>query len=513
MVDIQRFEVTGAGDLASVIDVLTHTVGLSIESDDTGTRRWLDSADGAVAAAGGRLEHRLAADGRAVLVWSVGGRVVARTEDVPREVPTSSHAPGLPGRAVAILGDRPVVATDPVESRVLVLARTDDDTKTVARVVLDGTTSVDGETLPLVLELVPLRGYEAEASELLDAIHARVALAPTDLAVVDRLLGGMANDRLRSTMTAAEGWRAVLRHLTDRMSERFAGVLSGDDPEDLHAFRVAVRRIRTILRDGDDVLDAEGRERFRSDFQWLGDVTTPARDADVHVLDHPRFVEILPKSRRDDLVPLLDVLRDHRDTAHVQMVGELRSMRRAQFGMAWAAWLDDDSKWTPQVAERAGDPVLLVAAGAVREAFRRLVKDGRSIRKSSPPVVLHDLRKDAKRLRYLLECFSPVLDGDAVEFVTEELRHLQDVLGEYQDCEVQARALRELMGDPSDDVPASMLLATGSVIEHLDRRGARARKAFGRAFDRFDDRKVARAVAAIDGRSPAGSKRRKGRKR
>ena len=90
MVDIQRFEVTGAGDLASVLDVLTRTVGLAVDTDDECTRRWLDSADGALAAIGGRLEHRVLVDGRAVLVWSVDGRVAARIEDVPRDVPTGA---------------------------------------------------------------------------------------------------------------------------------------------------------------------------------------------------------------------------------------------------------------------------------------------------------------------------------------------------------------------------------------------------------------------------------------
>jgi hypothetical protein len=62
---------------------------------------------------------------------------------------------------------------------------------------------------------------------------------------------------LISTMSAARAWRAVLQTLNDSMVQSFSGVLSGNDPEDLHAFRVAVRRIRTILQDGDDVVDVD----------------------------------------------------------------------------------------------------------------------------------------------------------------------------------------------------------------------------------------------------------------
>ena len=70
-------------------------------------------------------------------------------------------------------------------------------------------------------------------------------------------------------MTAAQAWRSVLQQLTEAMTSAFPGVLRGEDPEDLHAFRVAVRRIRTILQDGADILESERRDQHRcSSTKW-----------------------------------------------------------------------------------------------------------------------------------------------------------------------------------------------------------------------------------------------------
>jgi CHAD domain-containing protein len=49
---------------------------------------------------------------------------------------------------------------------------------------------------------------------------------------------------------------------------------------------------------------------------------------------------------------------------------------------------------------------------------------------------LHDMRIAAKRLRYLCEVFAPVFDG-ALDGFVDDLRDLQELLGDIHDCDVQ----------------------------------------------------------------------------
>ena len=67
------------------------------------------------------------------------------------------------------------------------------------------------------------------------------------------------------------------------------------------------------------------------------------------------------------------------------------------------------------------------------------------------------------------------------------LKSLQDVLGEFQDTEVQAHALVDL-GRQLDDAGAATetILAMGGAIEQLNVRGVAARSGFAARFGAFD---------------------------
>jgi len=310
--------------------------------------------------------------------------------------------------------------------------------------------------------------------------------------------GGSPHGRpLNPTMSAASAWRKVFQQLTDQMTSSVPGVLSGTEPEDLHAFRVAVRKIRTLLQDGVHLVDPKSRERFRHAYRWLGDITTPTRDADVHLIEFPKLVAALPSLRREELAAFIDLLVRHRTACHASMTVKLSSIRRAEFGAAWLRFLADDDTWT-SCGELAKEPIIRILFRRVEKARRHLVKNGRKISKKSPPTALHELRKEGKRLRYLLECFTPLFDEKPLDEVLRPLRKLQDVLGEFQDTEVQANALRELAAELASGKNRSALMAIRGAIEQLEGRGSDARAAFAKTFRRFDDRKVKHAFAQLE---------------
>ena len=67
-----------------------------------------------------------------------------------------------------------------------------------------------------------------------------------------------------------------------------------------------------------------------------------------------------------------------------------------------------------------------------------------------------------------------------------DLKALQDVLGRFQDSEVQRHALRGFADEMmADGTPAGALLAMGELIGHLEAVQARARGDFETVFARF----------------------------
>ncbi|MGB8198188.1 MAG: CHAD domain-containing protein, partial [Pseudonocardiaceae bacterium] len=59
------------------------------------------------------------------------------------------------------------------------------------------------------------------------------------------------------------------------------GTRVGADPEELHQMRVAVRRIRAMLKAARPLLDQAWADDLRAELGWLGRALGPVRDADV----------------------------------------------------------------------------------------------------------------------------------------------------------------------------------------------------------------------------------------
>ena len=93
----------------------------------------------------------------------------------------------------------------------------------------------------------------------------------------------------------------------------------------------------------------------------------------------------------------------------------------------------------------------------IDKAQDRLLAQGRAITPDTPAEEVHELRKDAKKLRYLLECFGGLLPAAERKAFVKRLKELQDNLGEHQDAAVHVAQLHEAVdelpaGVPADDV-------------------------------------------------------------
>ena len=99
-------------------------------------------------------------------------------------------------------------------------------------------------------------------------------------------------------------------------------------------------------------------------------------------------------------------------------------------------------------------------------------------------VELHDLRIACKRLRYLLEIFAIAFADDLEPFI-DEVRGLQDLMGEIHDRDVQVPMLEEhlawLAGREGE--AARRLVERRAAREHSGEPSAAAYRAFRRRLD------------------------------
>jgi CHAD domain-containing protein len=461
-------------------------------------------------AAGSVLEHRRGGD-HSVLVWRdlASGEVLGQlpVDTVPSFV---WHLPDAPvvARLARVTEVRALMPLATFHSTFDARRLVDDEGKTLARLTLERTSVRKARELPAIIELAPVRGYDAEADGLAALLAAQVNVVPEPDDPV--LLGlravgfapGSYSSKLRLDLdpasSAHDAWITVLRALFAIIQANEAGLRDDVDSEFLHDFRVAVRRTRSVLADAKGVIGPDVRAWARNEFRWLGQITSPPRDADVFVLSMPDFEAALPADRRDDLKPFQAYLEEHRREVHGNLVEALDGARARALVERWSEVLEAPPPSAPDAPD-ASRPAAHVAGRHIRRAHARVIKAGRAINASSHPEELHQLRKDAKRLRYLLECFGSLYPVDVVTPVVRELKGLQDVLGAYQDAQVQAEAIERFGQEMIErrGALAATLLAMGAVVEQLELGGREARKSFADRFQQFDDRDVRRSIDLI----------------
>lgn len=503
-----RFRIPARMSTSAVLRALAARWTVALEPPATTMRSYLDTADWRLYLAGLTLEADAAGEATNLLLTSVPtGAVRARAAatGVPHfaaDLPEAGN--WLPVRET--LSDRRLLCALELRTSTRPARVLNADGKTTARVVVEHhAVPVGGgavRRLPRELSIVPVRGYERAAARVAGEAQ-RLGLVPVDGSVLAVALAAAARPapgrrpgpgvELDPGMPAGAAMAAVLGRLREELVANEAGVREQLDDEFLHDFRVAVRRARSILKLVRAALPEREAIFVAGELKWLGDITSPARDLDVHL------VQVQPgRAASGDLAPLRAHLLGQRDLAQRQLVEALDSARYHDVVKSWHS-LEEVATATGSTA-----PIGDIATTRIGHAYRTMIRRGRAIGPLAPPEALHDLRKRGKELRYLLECFERLYPAGAVAGAVRELKVLQDNLGEYQDCQVQAAALRAMADDLYERraAPAATLLAMGRLAEGLESREARARAEFSPRFRRFAsaaNRK--RFDALLDGRA------------
>jgi CHAD domain-containing protein len=517
MSDVRRFAIKDQRDIDALVADLQARGTLVVERTAAVERTVYDTFDWRLFRTGGVIEHEcpVTARGRRTaaappqLVWrsSRSAEVLGRLplDEVPRFVWQLPDGP-IRDRLAPIIEMRALLPLVTFRSDLTTLAMLDGEGKTVARLVIDrARLPRHPDQLVELAEVMPVRGYGRATARLSEIVAAQTDVQPTSsdtAAIALTAVGlrpgdytGKLDLHLDPRSSALDIVISILGTLRQAMVVNEPGVRADTDSEFLHDFRVAVRRTRSVLVFARRVLPAEWHGYLCAELKWLGDITTPVRDLDVYLLSFDEFERALPPSMRSDLRPLYDFLLERQREAHDELVAGLDSDRYAVLSQRYDAWLSQ-----PRALAAGSDqapppdattPAVPFAAGLTWRAYRRMVKAARSITDESPATALHELRKDAKRLRYALECFGNLFPPDEIAPSIAALKTVQDALGDFQDAQVQRDSLRrfgEEMIAAGGTGAARAVMAMGFLIQPLDERQQAGRRRFMTCFAQFDGR-------------------------
>jgi CHAD domain-containing protein len=281
-----------------------------------------------------------------------------------------------------------------------------------------------------------------------------------------------------------EAGRKLLLAEFIKMLRHEDGSRTGQDIEDVHDMRVAIRRMRSafrLLKPYFKSRDSRPHSRGLSRVAWvLGDV----RDLDVLIEDLRVYQQTLEAENQTALQEMIDHLDQSRMDARQALNSVLDSKSYRRFLKAFSLFLTTagagvkavDRTVTPLQVRHVLPGLIYDRLAAVR-AYEAVIAD-------ADDVTLHALRIEFKRLRYTVSLFEGVLGSQISDFI-DEIKAIQDCLGHLNDA-ATARARLDAVLD-SDDVAQGALSA---YLQHLEERSSGLRERFVELWQRFNTRRV-----------------------
>jgi CHAD domain-containing protein len=248
--------------------------------------------------------------------------------------------------------------------------------------------------------------------------------------------------RLNGSVHMAELCRRAWRKQVTDMLLNEAGVRYSDNIEYIHDMRVATRRARAAARLYAQFFRASAVKPFIKQLRATGRLLGAVRDLDVAIARLETFCEDRAPEQCSGLNRLLELWRNRRNTAHVELLHWLDNPRYDKFIKQFAAFCQTPGAGAPTFTAQAGKapaphqvrhviPSMLMSCYETVRAFEVLLDQPQPI----PTETLHALRIECKYLRYHLEFTGDLLGAEGAELV-ERLKQLQDHLGNLNDASV-----------------------------------------------------------------------------
>ncbi|HAC62145.1 MAG TPA: metal-binding protein [Cyanothece sp. UBA12306] len=242
---------------------------------------------------------------------------------------------------------------------------------------------------------------------------------------------------------------AIAQHF-NKILKHQAGVIEDKDPEQLHQMRVGMRRLRSTLVGFGTALDLSTLATEK-EVGNIAKILGKLRDIDVLEDTLKNFYQpSLPHQEQKYLDQVVDALAKKRKKAYKTVNKIINHQKYIKFKKSFDHWLDNPTYQDiagisihkvlpdlllPQISKLILHPGWLVGINFMQgetQLPQGLSKEEITNLLNNQGLILHDLRKEAKRSRYNMELFTQFY-GETYQQYVKNTKQLQTVLGDLQD--------------------------------------------------------------------------------
>lgn len=232
---------------------------------------------------------------------------------------------------------------------------------------------------------------------------------------------------------ALAGRQVMAKHV-QKLYAHLPGVLSGDDPHDIHQMRVATRRLRASLASTAAAYRAEEVRQLYQRLRKLARALGEVRDRDVLLIRLRHAAGVEGADQQTGLHEVIERVQAEREAAHAALLDQLLRKRTQRLLQDLLAFLT--APLSEVQADDDGLPLLVHhhAGSAIWQHYEAVRRFETAMPYASSER-LHDLRIACKHLRYTLELFEPALGEDARGLI-KQVTAMQEHLGDLHDADV-----------------------------------------------------------------------------
>lgn len=260
--------------------------------------------------------------------------------------------------------------------------------------------------------------------------------------------------------------RGLCADLGDAVAVTRNTFLTEPSPVRLHEFRIAVRSARSLIVLIRDSFESTELNEARHAGARISFLTGRARNLDAFAEHwHDLTIELDP----DIVVNLAPVLRHINSLRETEYRSILASLRDPEFA-CFETELERISKLAPGPL-----PADVVVQKAIKRINKRVVNVAESLSELAPDEVLHQARKDLKKLRYSLEMTRSHFPARTLDKFVETLFGLQTTMGRHQDAVTFSNELWSAGRKLGSTVSSDTIVSIGILLHPIEdvRRSAR----------------------------------------
>ena len=212
------------------------------------------------------------------------------------------------------------------------------------------------------------------------------------------------------------------------------GIIRDDDEEFIHQYRVALRRSRALISLLKPLFRGQEKEVLKETLRQMMQHTNLMRDLDVFLINMEQYFSLLEHQHHKGLIRFFDDLQSQRRKSLKSLKGWLKSGEYKSSCKQVLTQLDNmrDNPTSPGLLGSK-----LSAHRFLWHQFKQIESQCHNINADSDDGIIHQLRIDCKKFRYLLEYFAPLLSTSETKKQIAQLKMLQDKLGSFNDSSVQ----------------------------------------------------------------------------